>query len=569
MRSGCDPPQRASTWRTWRGMRPRRAEYTVCFAGIRCDDAQPPGGVRAPRSCRTCLSRPLRALSSGLTGFRAASAAAGRATRAAAVGRLGARRRRGPGLLARERACRLCLAGATAARPRRGRRESGARGAGGSIDGPGAARQRGGLAPGGAPRRRAGARVRRPRTGARSYAWARAATVSRAASGWSRMPESLSVPATIGLVDLRLDGRALVAPRRDGGGLLWLRSSAHADDGTAGGDSVRLQVFRHIVDGVPLFVETRLQLEVAGKSREIALEGALLPGSVPLEVGGDLPARVENGSLRVQVRGGRYTVSLRARVEGQPKLLTRPREEPAAPWPAREVWVFEADETLRQVELSGPPPIDPSRTELPSEWQRLPAFLVDPGASLALQEVRRGQAAPPPDDIRLGRVLWLDPDGRGATVHDDFTGTLHGTTRVDVLPPAQLGRVAARRPGPARHDQPGHEGDGRRVAPASARAGGRLEARAGRRAARRGLDDRGRAAAAHRQRATRLEPVRGARRRPGDRRLGLALDAARLLPRPRHHLRRAAGCSARAPPCSPPSRSCCCTASLVRRSSSG
>lgn len=259
---------------------------------------------------------------------------------------------------------------------------------------------------------------------------------------WSRMPESLSVPASIGLVDLRLEARAIAAPRRDSGGLLWLRNSAHGDDAAGSGESVRLQVFRHVSDGVPLFVETRLQLEVAGKSREVTLEGALLPGSVPLEVGGDLPARVENGSLRVQVRGGRYAVWLRARLDGQPKALTRPREAPIAPWPAREVWVFEANETLRQVELSGPPPIDPSRTELPSEWQRLPAFLVDPGGSLALQEVRRGQAAPPPDDIRLSRVMWLDPDGRGATVHDDFTGTLQGTTRVDVLPPAQLGRVA-------------------------------------------------------------------------------------------------------------------------------
>ena len=60
------------------------------------------------------------------------------------------------------------------------------------------------------------------------------------------------------------------------------------------------------------------------------------------------------------------------------------------------------------MELSGPAPIDPSRTELPEDWRALPAFLVEPGASLALKEVRRGEAEPPPDALNLARELWLD-----------------------------------------------------------------------------------------------------------------------------------------------------------------
>ncbi len=197
---------------------------------------------------------------------------------------------------------------------------------------------------------------------------------------WSRLPESLSVPAEIGLVDLHLDGQAVPRPRRDEAGLLWLRAGAE----TLGeGESLRLQVFRHVQDGIPLFVETRLELEVAGRAREITLPGALLPGTVPVAVSGDLPARVEKDALRVQVRGGRYSVSVEARVEGRPKAIGLPKEPPKEPWPPREVWVFAADERQRQVELSGPTPIDPSRTELPEEWRALPAFLVEPGASLA------------------------------------------------------------------------------------------------------------------------------------------------------------------------------------------
>jgi hypothetical protein len=262
---------------------------------------------------------------------------------------------------------------------------------------------------------------------------------------WSRLPESLGVPPEIGLVDLSLDGRSVPHPRRETGGLLWLRAGGEA---ASEGETLRLQVFRHVADGIPLFVETRLRLEVSGRAREITLEDALLPGAVPTEVSGDLPARVEGRALHVQVRGGRYRVSVVARLEGRPEALERPKapavkKSGGAPsWPEREVWVFAADEELRQVELSGPPAVDPSRTDLPEEWRSLPAFLVEPGARLAIATVRRGQPEAAPDALQLTRQIWLDPDGRGASVRDSFAGTLHGTTRLDVRPPAALGRVA-------------------------------------------------------------------------------------------------------------------------------
>ncbi|HSD26899.1 MAG TPA: hypothetical protein VLL75_06315, partial [Vicinamibacteria bacterium] len=256
---------------------------------------------------------------------------------------------------------------------------------------------------------------------------------------WSRLPESLSVPAEIGLVDLRMEGQAVPRPRRDQAGLLWLRAGAE----TVGeGESLRLQVFRRVRDGLPVFAETRLELEVAGRAREVTFPAALLPGTVPVGVSGDLPARVEGDALRVQVRGGRYSVTVEARVEGRPQAIGLPKERPKEPWPPQEVWVFAADETKRQVELSGPAAIDSSRTELPHEWRTLPAFLVEPGASLTLKEVRRGEAEPPPDALARARELWLDRDGRQASVRDQLTGTLRATTRLDLLPPGTLGRIA-------------------------------------------------------------------------------------------------------------------------------
>jgi hypothetical protein len=255
---------------------------------------------------------------------------------------------------------------------------------------------------------------------------------------WTHLPDSLPVPNRLALVELAVDGQTLREPRRDEAGLVWLRAEGQSAGAV---ESLRIQAFRRIADGIPLWAETRLSLEVSGKAREIELEGALLPGAIPVAVSGDLPARLDpSGRLRVQVRAGAFGVSVLARLPGRPDSLHPPKT--AAPWPPREVWVFAADESLRQVEVSGLPPVDPSRTDLPPEWRQLPAFVVEAGQRLALKEVRRGEPEPPPDRIRLRRELWLDLSGRGFSVRDSFSGSLARTWRLDLVPPGELGRAA-------------------------------------------------------------------------------------------------------------------------------
>jgi len=263
---------------------------------------------------------------------------------------------------------------------------------------------------------------------------------------WSELPEGIHVPPQTALVALSIDREPVPFPRRDDDGLLWLRTGAETGEQ---GEALDIEVYRHIADGVPLTITTRLVLRASGKAREIDLGQVLLEGTTVMAVEAGIPARIDkDGRLRVQVRAGTHDVEVVARSDGSPQKLSRRSRETAAdaevedPWPVDEIWVWQADEALRQVTLAGPPGIDPARTNLPTEWNGLPAFLVQQGASLELTVTRRGEPEPPPDRLVLQRELWMDLDGDGFTVRDRMSGELNRTWRLDLEPPGALGHVS-------------------------------------------------------------------------------------------------------------------------------
>ncbi|HTF32658.1 MAG TPA: hypothetical protein VK714_03025 [Myxococcota bacterium] len=278
---------------------------------------------------------------------------------------------------------------------------------------------------------------------------------SHRASGtflWDAPPALLALPPEIGLLSLRLRGEPVPFPARDDEGRLWLERRAGA-----GGeeDKIELHATRLVEDEVPLVVETRIDLQVAGKSRELTLPSALLPNLLPMSLESALPARIEqDGRLVLQIRPGRWQVTLKARSEGPTNELTLPvpPQVPAPPTPksvgpeeafdASEVWAFSARPELRLVDVAGGVAVDPQQTLLPTQWRSYPAYLMQPGATLRLVERRRGDADPAPDQLTLSRTLWLDFDGAGYTVHDVVGGTMTRSWRLEVGPEMTLGRVA-------------------------------------------------------------------------------------------------------------------------------
>ena len=259
----------------------------------------------------------------------------------------------------------------------------------------------------------------------------------RGAFRWRQPPELLPIPERVALVGLRVDGEAVHRPRRNDEGALWIQRNASAEEETG---HLGLEVHRRLHDGVPFQVETHVTVRASGAAREVVLGAATLPGATPIRVEAELPVRVEpDGTLVAQVHGGTFEIHVYGALATPPETLAMPAQE--APWPDSEIWVFAANETLRQVELEGAPSVDPARTSLPDAWRSLPAYVVRPGAELSFRVNRRGEATPPPNEVRLDRTMWLDLDGRGFTVRDRMNGQIRRGFRLN-LEEGSLGRFA-------------------------------------------------------------------------------------------------------------------------------
>ncbi len=258
---------------------------------------------------------------------------------------------------------------------------------------------------------------------------------------WDAIPESLNIPPDTGLTDLRINGAVISLPNIQDG-QLWLTEN---DIGQKKPENVQnsldIQVFRKIGDGVPMQVTTRLALEVSGEQREIKLAKPILNDFIPLSLQSPLPARIEpDGQLLIQLRPGRWHVDIEARSVKETNSI--PLETIGAGWPASEIWAFDARPDLRVTEVNNLEAIDASQTNSPEEWRHLPSYKVNQGGNMVLKVIRRGDPEPEPNQLTIKRKLWLDFDGAGYTVNDTISGKITKGWRLDALPETKLGKVA-------------------------------------------------------------------------------------------------------------------------------
>ena len=288
---------------------------------------------------------------------------------------------------------------------------------------------------------------------------------------WDERPARLAVPATVGLIELSVDNERVARPRFDNNGVFLGDSKPDVSER----DTLAVVVHRLIADAVPTRLITRLSIDVSGSVREASLGSVLPDGFVPISISSSLPARLEaDGTLRMQVRPGRWKVSLVARA---PEVLDAVTLDTAA-LADTETWSYRGNDSLRVTAVEGLPPVDPGRVNVPPEWQELPAFRVTEGDTLTVLERSRGKASAE-NALSLSRTLWLDFDGGGFTVRDRIGGSMQTDWRLDMRAPYVL--ASAKEAGEnllvTRGDEPQETGVEVRRSQVNLEGLGRLEAR--------------------------------------------------------------------------------------------
>jgi hypothetical protein len=258
---------------------------------------------------------------------------------------------------------------------------------------------------------------------------------------WDERPGVLRVPDASGLISLIVNGERIAHPERNGSGLFL----GERRQETRARDAVSAEVYRLLADLVPTRLTTLIRIDVAGGVREELFGPALPEGFTPVSIQSQLPARFEpDGNLRVQVRPGRWQITLVARADDVVDEVVLP--EPAMNLPGAEVWSYQAYDRLRVTAVKGLPPVDPQQAQVPDHWQHLPAYRINAGEQLMIEERSRGVVATE-NELALTRTMWLDFDAGGFVVKDQVSGRMRSDWRLDMSPPYAV--LSAREAGDA------------------------------------------------------------------------------------------------------------------------
>ncbi|MDR0703016.1 MAG: hypothetical protein LBF61_11585 [Azoarcus sp.] len=260
---------------------------------------------------------------------------------------------------------------------------------------------------------------------------------------WLERPRELPVPKSVALISLFVDGKAVLPLERGETALMLSGAGETAREQAREDDSLDIQVYRKLSDGIPARLTTRVRLKVSGKPRELSVADILPERFVPVSIVSPWAARLDqDGRLRVQALPGQVTVEIAARLDG-PLGEISPGLSPQRP---QEVWSYEAAPALRTTtilpdESGGALAVDPRQAGVPEDWLPLPALAVSEGARLRVEEHSRGQDERENQRLRLQREMWLDFSGKGFFARDRIEGSMRQGWRFDMARPWTLVRA--------------------------------------------------------------------------------------------------------------------------------
>ena len=254
---------------------------------------------------------------------------------------------------------------------------------------------------------------------------------------WRKRPGQLSIPKNVAIVSLQIEGKSRVVDRRNG---QLIFSSKSDNTQKKASDSLSIEVFRLLNDGVPVTLRTHITLSVSGKAREVSFGRVLLAGSEVLNIHSPIPARIEaNGTMRAQVTPGEHTIQVLSRFVESPRSITT--QKLTREWPASEYISFVAASAIRQAKLSGPTSVDTTQISIPGSWQEFPTYRMGDGETLNIETEFRGDHSPGANELNVKRDLWLDFSGEGITALDRISGEMKKGWRLNAAEGTNIGRA--------------------------------------------------------------------------------------------------------------------------------
>ncbi|MDR2353791.1 MAG: hypothetical protein LBF22_11705 [Deltaproteobacteria bacterium] len=266
---------------------------------------------------------------------------------------------------------------------------------------------------------------------------------------WNALPETLTLPLEP-ILSINLDGKPLDFPNQDLDFknltvTVWLLSATdqpqpppQKEDQVEAStqNELTVKVTRLISDTQPLRIITHLKISVAGTPREELIQN-ILPSaeSIPIQLDSPLPAQLTSEGLRLQVRPGVFEIFLVSREQTDITQLG-----PVIGTFGTEYWAYSPDPTLRQVEITGAPQVDPNLVDIP--WTNYPVYVLEPGNSLTFNVVRRGDPDPGPNLLQLNRTCWVDFSGIGLTCRDSLQGQMRRDWFLAVDSPFEIGQAS-------------------------------------------------------------------------------------------------------------------------------
>ena len=255
---------------------------------------------------------------------------------------------------------------------------------------------------------------------------------------WQELPPAIALPETIGLIKISRNGEVLPTSINNNQLIFSLDQTSIQNEQK---NSLKIQVYHAVKDGVPMRLTSTIKLFVSGKSREVSIGQVAVAGSKTVYLQSVLPARLEeDGMLRVQVKPGIYQITLGSRFTGNQAIISTNKISPE--WPQYEYFSFIADPRIREVKISGVKSIDTSLVDIPGQWKSYPTYRLESSDQLKLETIIRGDSAAHHNSIIIDREIWLSFDGKDAVAKDNVSGKMHQGWRLDAAKTVKLGRAS-------------------------------------------------------------------------------------------------------------------------------